>query len=62
MFGSSDPVVADTYRYLYSLPEPIYECECCGHGVYKGEEYFTINNKLYCMDCLNVEIAGDEDE
>lgn len=32
-------------------PEPVYECEQCGRGLYDGDECYEINRETLCAYC-----------
>ena len=50
-------------------PEPVYSCEKCEEGIYEGDDYYEIEGKTYCADCIDMcrstaeyqEPAFDED-
>lgn len=42
-------------------PQPVYECEWCGFGIYSGDEYVELeDNVRVCRKCIDfyTEIAG----
>jgi predicted amidophosphoribosyltransferase len=43
-------------------PKQITICSCCGWGIYSGEDYWEIDNKNYCADCMNEfkKVGGEE--
>lgn len=42
--------------------EPLFECDCCGDGIFCGEGYFCINETCYCEKCVSHYIAEKGDE
>lgn len=35
-------------------------CRNCGIPIYPGHEYFRINGKAYCLECVEVCTAGED--
>ncbi len=33
-------------------PEPTYICENCGQNINEGDEFYRIENREYCLDCV----------
>ena len=33
-------------------PEVFGECDGCGNEIYDGDEYYEIDGKIYCEDCI----------
>ena len=33
-------------------PQPVYECEDCGEGIYDGDNYYSISGLILCEDCI----------
>lgn len=52
-------------NYLDLLPnmpeeeqeQPIFNCDCCGNGIYLGETYFIVGQDVYCNNCVYERIA-----
>ncbi len=34
-------------------PEPTFVCECCGKGLCAGDDYFSIEDKIFCYSCAD---------
>lgn len=50
------PSIVHTMSTGYPEPEPIqfYKCNCCGVGIYEGEEYVEHAGNAFCdMACLS---------
>lgn len=40
--------------------EPLFECDCCGEGIFDGEEYYEAGDCRYCLCCVSKRVAeGD---
>lgn len=57
----SDSLIRDTDSYLASLPRALFECDCCGNEIYKGERYYTVDEKRCCESCVEIKTAGQEE-
>ena len=60
---------------MSSLPNSMYDyrpqreetkqagtCSNCGWGIYVGDDYWIIDGKKYCLDCINQskKVGGEE--
>ncbi len=44
-------------------PKPVFVCDCCGGGIYPGEEFtFVKSGERYCADCTWSEYADVEED
>lgn len=34
-------------------PDPVYICDKCGSGIYKGEKFFDGSEGYICKDCID---------
>ena len=37
--------------------EAAYECDCCGEEIYEDEEYYQVDDKRFCISCVERRIA-----
>lgn len=35
-------------------PKPVLHCAGCGDGIYEGEEYYEIDGKTLCLNCMEM--------
>lgn len=36
-----------------SEPEPVYECDNCGCGIFDGDDVYDINGERWCAECID---------
>lgn len=50
------------YRPQMEEVKQIAVYSCCGWGIYPGDEYWNIEGKIYCKDCINQlkKVGGEE--
>lgn len=50
------------YRPQMNNPRQIEVCSDCGWGIYTGDDYWLIDNKIYCKECINrLRKVGEEE-
>lgn len=40
------------YRYENPQAKKIYNCSCCGYGIYIGDAYWNISGQIICEECI----------
>ncbi len=35
----------------------VYECDCCGEEIYENEKYYQVDDKRFCINCVERRIA-----
>jgi len=47
-----DLIRIERYGYLPDGAEPVYTCKSCDIPIYAGDRYARIDDKAYCLECL----------
>lgn len=48
-----NPIITEIERYgELDNDEPILHCDCCGEGIYEGDEFWDIKGEIHCRDCI----------
>lgn len=49
------------YRPQMNNVKQIAICGCCGWGIYTGDDYWLIDGKIYCKECIDkLKKVGEE--
>lgn len=32
--------------------EAVLECDSCGYGIFYGDDYYNVEGKIYCVECM----------
>ena len=59
---SSLPDSMYEYRPQREEPKQVAVCGCCGWGIHVGEDYWKVDERDYCSDCMNEfkKVGGEE--
>ena len=50
------------YRQQMNNAKQIEICGCCGWGIYVGDDYWPIDGKIYCKECIDkLRKVGEEE-
>lgn len=50
------------YRYERQKAREMYKCCSCSYMIHEGEDYYEINEAIFCEDCITIlkKVAGEE--